>query len=78
MLFWPLASARFQSPVKPFYSLQWSDGLVSLSHFWTLLSELGIAVLVVLVMHFLGRHVRRFRSVRRFSNQSPKRAPEEG
>ena len=78
MLFWPLTSARFQSPVKLFHGLHWSDGLVSISHIWTLLSELGFAVLVALVMHFLGRHMRRSRPVRRFSNQSPKRAPEEG
>jgi inner membrane protein len=78
MLFWPLTSARFQSPVKLFLGLHWSDGLVSFRHVWTLLSELGFAVLVVLVMHFLGRCVRCFRAVRRLSNQSPKRAPEDG
>jgi membrane-bound metal-dependent hydrolase YbcI (DUF457 family) len=70
MLFWPLTLARFQSPVKLFMGLHWSDGLVSLNHVWTLLSELGFAVLVALVMHFLGRHIGRLRSVQRFTDQS--------
>jgi membrane-bound metal-dependent hydrolase YbcI (DUF457 family) len=78
MLFWPLSSARFESPVKFFYGLHWSDGIVSVNHIWTLLNELGFAVLAVFVMHFLGRRMTRFKSVRCFSNRSPESVPEEG
>ena len=57
MLFWPLSAARFESPVKLFYGLHWSDGIVSLNHIWTLLSELGFAALAVLITHFFGQKI---------------------
>lgn len=78
MLFWPLTLARFQSPVKLFYGLHWSDGLISLNHVWTLLNDLGFAVLVLLAMHFLGRHMSHSGPIGRLLNHSPGRAPEEG
>jgi inner membrane protein len=78
MLFWPVSPARFESPVKLFYGLHWSDGVVSVNHIWTLLSELGFAVLAVLTMHFLVQRMTHFKSVRRFSNRSSESVPEEG
>jgi hypothetical protein len=51
MLFWPFSTNRYQSPVKLFYGLRWSDGWVSVRHLWTLLTELGFVVLVGLIMH---------------------------
>jgi len=76
LLFWPLTSDRFQSPVKLFYGLRWSDGLISLSHVWTLLSELGFALLVVLGMHLLERKKSHFLSKRRGADCSSQSAPE--
>jgi len=78
MLFWPVSPARFESPVKLFYGLHWSDGVVSVNHIWTLLSELGFAALAVLTMHFLGRRMTRFKSVRCFSNRFSESVPGEG
>jgi inner membrane protein len=40
MLFWPLTSSRFESPIKLFYGLHWSQGWFSIKHIWTLVSEL--------------------------------------
>ena len=45
-LLWPLTTYRFQAPVKLFYGLHWSEGLVSVHHLWTLLSE-SLSVLLV-------------------------------
>ena len=77
MLFWPISSARFESPVKLFYGFHWSDGLVSINHSWTLLNELGFAFLVVLMVHLLERGTANFKAIRRVSDRSPKRLPEE-
>jgi inner membrane protein len=40
MLFWPLTSSRFVSPVKLFTGLHWSAGLWSIRHLETVLAEL--------------------------------------
>lgn len=39
MAFWPLTSLRFRSPIVLFYGLHWSDGLISMNHVWTILTE---------------------------------------
>jgi inner membrane protein len=44
MLFWPLSSSRFSSPVKMFAGLHWSAGLSSLRHLETVLTE-GLLIL---------------------------------
>ncbi len=49
MLFWPLSFERFDSPVKFFYGVRWSEGLFSPLHLNTLINELGF-VLVILVI----------------------------
>jgi peptidoglycan/LPS O-acetylase OafA/YrhL len=77
MLFWPLSAARFESPVKLFYGLHWSDGLVSVKHIWTLLNELAFALIAVLATYFLERRMVDFKSTRRLLNRSPKSLPEE-
>lgn len=77
MLFWPLSAARFESPVKLFYGLHWSDGLVSVKHIWTLLNELAFALIAVLATYFLERRMVDFKSTRRLLNRSPKSVPEE-
>jgi membrane-bound metal-dependent hydrolase YbcI (DUF457 family) len=77
MLFWPLSSARLESPVKLFYGFHWSDGLVSINHIWTLLNELGFAFLAVLTLRLLERRRVSFRAVGRPSDRLPKKLPEE-
>jgi membrane-bound metal-dependent hydrolase YbcI (DUF457 family) len=77
MLFWPLSSARFESPVKLFYGFHWSDGLVSINHIWTLLNELAFAFMAVLTTYFLERRMVDFKSTRRLFSRSPKSVPEE-
>ena len=77
MLLWPLSSARFEAPVKLFYGLHWSDGIVSVKHIWTLLNELAFAILAVVAIHFVERRMVDFKSTGRLFNRSPKSAPEE-
>jgi inner membrane protein len=48
MALWPISAQRFLSPVTLFYGLHWSDGFVSSSHLWTLVTELVFAVVVML------------------------------
>lgn len=57
MLFWPISTVRYIPPVKIFYGVQWSDGLFSLAHIWTLVSETAFVLLLVLVLHFVDRKV---------------------
>ena len=77
MLFWPLSAARFESPVKLFYGLHWSDGIVSVNHIWTLLNELGFVVLAVLAMHFLEKKMVDFNSARHIMARISRNAPKE-
>lgn len=47
LLFWPVSSRRFIAPFKLFYGFQWGLGVWSITHLWTLLTELlfGLALL---------------------------------
>lgn len=61
-LFWPFLAQRFQSPVKLFYGLHWSEGFCSVHHIWTVLTE-ALFVLVLVggwaLIKRLGRRARR-------------------
>jgi inner membrane protein len=57
MLFWPLSSARYQPPVYLFYGLHWSRGWASVTHVWTVATELGYVVLVGLMTRVLSLRV---------------------
>jgi hypothetical protein len=59
MALWPFTSARFVSPVPFFYGFHWSDGLISLRHLWTLLTELGFTAVLLTIVHFLLHHQKR-------------------
>ncbi len=48
MALWPFTSTRFESPISFFYGFHYSDGLVSIRHLWTLLTELAFAVVTIL------------------------------
>jgi inner membrane protein len=56
MLFWPITLERFKSPVLLFYGLHWSDGLLSLSHIVTLITEIAL----ILVVYFGFRGFQKF------------------
>ena len=51
MLLWPWNSQRVLSPLSLFYGFHWSDGLWSMRHIWTLVTELGFAALVLVAVH---------------------------
>jgi inner membrane protein len=56
MMFWPLTQARFTSPIKIFYGVQWGLGWFSLWHLWTFFTEsLFVLVVIVAVNHFDNR-----------------------
>ena len=78
LLLWPLTSDRFQSPIKLFYGFRWSHGLISITHIWTLLSELGFALLVVLGLHILERKERYLRPRQRAADRSARSIAEKG
>lgn len=51
-LFWPLSGERFQSPIKLFYGLHWSEGWLSMEHVRTALTE-GLFIAVVAAVWIL-------------------------
>jgi len=55
MLFWPFTDARYASPIKLFYGLQWGLGWFSLWHLWTVLTESIFIVIVLLAMNYFER-----------------------
>lgn len=59
MALWPLSKERFVSPLPLFYGLHWSDGIFSIRHIWTFLTESVTAALFILAIHYLtGRNWR--------------------
>ncbi len=55
MLFWPFTPERFAPPVYLFYGLHWSDGLFSVRHLWTVLTELGFAAVLLAALELRSR-----------------------
>ena len=53
MALWPLSWERFASPLPLFYGLHWSDGLFSVRHLWTFLTELATAALLILAIQYI-------------------------
>jgi len=53
MALWPLSLERFVSPISLFYGFHWSDGLFSIRHLWTFLSESIKAVILILTINYL-------------------------
>jgi inner membrane protein len=49
MIFWPLSTERFLSPIPLFYGLHWSDGFLSWRHLVTLVSEAAFAAILILL-----------------------------
>jgi hypothetical protein len=55
MLFWPIVQDRFSSPVKLFVGVQWGEGLISIWHLWTILSELIFFLIVFIGLNFFDK-----------------------
>lgn len=73
MWLWPWSTQRLLSPVPLFYGLHWSDGLWSVRHVWTLLTELGFAALLYLAAKSLPGLSRR-----KVSRSAPRLWPDRG
>ena len=59
MMFWPLTEARFASPVKLFYGLQWGLGLFSVWHLWTIFTETVFSLIVIFaVRYFTSKRIK--------------------
>jgi inner membrane protein len=54
-LFWPLSPERYSSPIKLFYGLHWSDGLISARHLLTLITEIGSILIVMFTVNYLKK-----------------------
>jgi hypothetical protein len=54
MMFWPLTDARFNSPVKIFYGVQWGLGLFSFWHLWTIFTETVFSLIVILAVRYFA------------------------
>ena len=55
MMFWPLTQARFASPIKIFYGLQWGLGWFSIWHLWTILTESLFALVVIIAVNYFDK-----------------------
>ncbi len=55
MLFWPLTTRRFIAPIKLFYGFHYSEGLISIRHVWTVVTELAFALVLLLVIRLFAR-----------------------
>lgn len=59
MALWPLTAGRFHFPFILFYGFHWSQGLWSVRHLWTLLTESLFALVVVLLLRWVGGYASR-------------------
>lgn len=64
MALWPLSRQRFVSPLPLFYGLHWSDGVFSIRHLWTFLTESATAALFILALSYLTSRYLRDRDLR--------------
>lgn len=59
MMFWPFTPERFAPPFFLFYGLHWSDGLMTVRHVWTFLTELAFAALLLAALELHSRRSER-------------------
>jgi membrane-bound metal-dependent hydrolase YbcI (DUF457 family) len=60
MAFWPISAERYLLPFRLFYGFHWSDGLLSIRHIWTFLTEGVFAAVLIAFVHL-------FRSARKLA-----------
>jgi membrane-bound metal-dependent hydrolase YbcI (DUF457 family) len=78
MLLWPLTSERYQPPIRLFYGFHRSDGLWSISHLWTVITEMVFAVIVFTLVNFRepGKGFANLAGVLRFSRRLDQESPQ--
>ena len=57
MLFWPFETQRYAAPFMLFYGVHYSDGLLSVHHIWTAITEMAFAIGLIAVAYVLPRLV---------------------
>lgn len=68
MALWPITSKRFVAPIMLFYGVHYTEGLISIDHLWTIISELLFAGILVGFVHLVPRVILKFRQS--YSTQS--------
>jgi len=63
MLFWPLTQARYASPIKFFYGLQWGLGWLSPWHLWTIFTETIFSVIVLYAVNYFDKRRNRTNNI---------------
>jgi membrane-bound metal-dependent hydrolase YbcI (DUF457 family) len=58
MLFWPISDVRYSLPVLLFLGLHWSDGLFSVMHIWTILTEGLVALVAILFLNWIFKRTK--------------------
>ena len=58
LLLWPFSSRRFISPAKLFYGFQWGRGIWSITHVWTLLTELLFSLALIAGTRWLTKRMK--------------------
>lgn len=58
MILWPFSFERYEPALMLFYGLRRSEGLISIHHLWTLVTESGFALLVYGVVNSLYKDTR--------------------
>jgi membrane-bound metal-dependent hydrolase YbcI (DUF457 family) len=56
MLFWPLSSGRYEAPVKLFYGVRWSEGLLNTVHINTFVTEMFFVLFTVMVFLIVDKN----------------------
>lgn len=56
MILWPFSPERYEPAIMLFYGLHRSDGLITIRHLWTLITEAGFALLVYVLVNSVCRY----------------------
>ena len=57
MLLWPFETQRYVAPFMLFFGVHYSEGLLSVHHIWTAITELAFAIGLIAVSYVLPRLV---------------------
>ena len=69
MLLWPFTTNRYDSSFKLFYGVRWSNGFFAIEHLWTILTEVGFVLVVILIFRVGSFGTRRLNSLgKQFDN----------
>ena len=68
MLFWPLSVERYESPVKLFFGVRWSESLLNPIHINTFFTEMIFVLLVGMVLLIIERRRTSTSNNKRLSN----------